>query len=558
MLRIHDLKLGLDEDLDLLPDKIKKRLNQPQIKILSYSILKESIDARNKEEIKFVYSIDFEVKDEKTLLKNAQKLRLEQVKSDTKSYTYDCKAAGKATEKILLRPVVVGFGPCGMFAALSLAEMGYKPIVIERGKALAERAKDVQDFWTFGKLDPESNVAFGEGGAGAFSDGKLTTQIKDPHVRKVLQELVKAGGPADILYKQKPHIGTDILCNVVTQIRKRIISYGGEVLFQSRLSGISINRASGENGQKSLIVKINDQEEIETGAVVIAIGHSARDTFQMLHEAGLSMAQKPFSIGVRVEHPQKMVNEAQYGSYAGNPRLGPADYKLVHHCQNGRGVYTFCMCPGGLVIGAASEIGCLVTNGMSYHSRASENANSALLVDVQTSDFPSDHPLAGIAFQRQWEGEAFKLGGGSYSAPAQKIGDFLAGRPSRSEGLVKASFQPGVSWTDISSCLPDFAIQALKEAIPVLGQKLTGFDDPEAILTAVETRSSSPVRILRDTGLSGSIAGIYPAGEGAGYAGGIISAAVDGIRAAEAIHANLKIHKTLYFKDGLCIIKEAK
>ena len=549
MLRIHEIKLGLDESLDALPDKIRKKLNQPQLKIQSFSIFKESVDARNKEDIKFVYSLDFQVKEEAALLKNATKLKIEKVKVYTETNSH-MNGKAQSPENPTYRPVIVGFGPCGMFSALRLAELGYRPIVLERGKPLDDRAKDVQVFWSEGILNPESNVAFGEGGAGAFSDGKLTTQIKDLRVRKVLEELVRAGGPADILYKQKPHIGTDILRSVVVEIRKRIIAYGGEVRFESKLSGISMNEASGKNGQRTLSLKINDQEELVTQSLILAIGHSARDTFHMLHEAGLEMAQKPFSIGVRVEHPQKVIDEVQYGSHFAHPRLGAADYKLSHHCQDGRGVYTFCMCPGGLVIGAASEAGCLVTNGMSYHSRAADNANSALLVDVRTEDFPSSHPLAGIAFQRQWEREAFVLGGSNYRAPAQKMGDFLAGNSESrqvlagnsesGQGAVKASFKPGVRFTDISKCLPDFALRAFKEAIPALGKKLCGFDDAEAVLTAIETRSSSPVRILRDGDFCGSIFGIYPAGEGAGYAGGIISAAVDGLKAAEAVHASLE------------------
>ncbi len=544
MLRIHEIKLGLNESADLLADKILKRLQMPQLKILTLSIFKESIDARNKEDIKFVYSIDFQVKDEKVLLKNAAKFRLEQIKTGFEVIR-QLKTASFESE---IRPIVVGFGPCGMFAALSLAEMGYRPIVIERGKALSERTRDVHDFWRTGKLDPESNVAFGEGGAGAFSDGKLTTQIKDPRVRKVLKELVLAGGPPDILYKQKPHIGTDILKDVVVQIRNKIISLGGEIRFESKLSGIRFMQSEDSPERGPFTITLNDSEEILTETLVLAIGHSARDTFKMIYETGLAMAQKPFSIGVRVEHPQSAIDTAQYGKFAGHPRLGAADYKLSNHCQNGRGVYTFCMCPGGLVIGAGSEEGCLVTNGMSYHTRGADNANSALLVDVQITDFATDHPLAGIEFQRYWEHQAFKLGGSAYFAPAQKIGDFLSQRPSGSEGSVKPSFQPGVFYTDIEACLPEFASKALREAIPVLGQKLAGFDDPEAVLTAIETRSSSPVRILRDENNCSSIMGIYPAGEGAGYAGGIISAAVDGIKVAEAIHAGyVKIGKQTDF-----------
>ena len=545
MLRIHEIKLGLHETTALLPDKIRKRLNQPKLSILSCSIFRESLDARNKEEIKFVYSVDFSVSDEKALLKNAAKFKLEQIiateadlnRPDAWLNGPDPDRQSPACEAG--RPVVVGFGPCGMFAALKLAELGYRPIVLERGKALSDRVEDVQDFWQQGKLNPESNVAFGEGGAGAFSDGKLTTQIKDPRVRQVLNALVKAGGPPDILYRQKPHIGTDLLRGVVVEIRRKIITLGGEMRFQSRLSGIAIKTLPEQEGHTSLLLKVNDQEEIATGALVLAIGHSARDTFQMLHEAGLFMKQKGFSIGVRVEHKQRLINAAQYGRYADHPRLGAADYKLSHHCEGGRGVYTFCMCPGGLVIGAASEEGRLVTNGMSYHNRAADNANSALLVEVSPADFPSPHPLSGMAFQRHWEEKAFALGGMDYKAPAQKMGDFLSCRPSACGGPTKATFQPGVVWTDLSACLPAFAVASLREAIPVLGKKLAGFDDPEAVLTAIETRSSSPVRINRDEGFMASLPGIFPAGEGAGYAGGIISAAVDGIKAAEAIHARL-------------------
>ncbi len=540
MLRINEIRLGLDEDMDSIPEKIIKRLGIRRADLLSWAISKESIDARNKEDIKLIYSVTIETRNEKELLRKAAGYKLEKCERTV----YAWPEAG--LEELRGRPVVVGFGPCGMFAALVLAERGYKPVVIERGKPMDERSADVQDFWRSGKLLAESNVQFGEGGAGAFSDGKLTTGIRDRRLRKVLEELVEAGGPEDILYKQKPHIGTDILRKAVVNIREKIIGLGGEIRFRTRLAAITPDGIGVHGPDASSISRIPAE------AVILSIGHSARDTMAMLYEAGLEMEQKPFSIGVRIEHPQSFIDRAQYGGQAGNRRLGAAEYKLSHHCASGRGVYTFCMCPGGHVIGAASEEGGVVTNGMSYHSRSAANANSAALVDVRTEDFASLHPLAGIEFQRRWERAAFELGGGTYKAPAQRIGDFLGpgihgadrGGTDEESGEWSAdadqirilpTYKPGVVWSDLHRCLPDFALEALEEALPAFGRKIRGFDHPDGILTGVETRSSSPVRIRRDESLRGSIRRIYPAGEGAGYAGGIVSAAVDGIKAAEAI-----------------------
>jgi hypothetical protein len=522
MLRIHEVKLSIEEALELLPDKIKKKYSFKKNQLLSYSIFKESVDARDKNDIIFVYSVDIKVSDETEFINNNPKAKIE----TTPDMAY--KFAVKGNKEIKGRPVIAGFGPCGLFAGLILSEMGYKPLILERGKTVDERVKDVNLFWDKGILDTESNVQFGEGGAGTFSDGKLTTQIKDLRCRKVLEELVLAGADEEILYRHKPHLGTDVLQKLVKNIRIKIEKAGGEVRFKSRLTGLETT-----DGELSAII-INGREKIKTSALILALGHSARDTFEMLHQALVKIEQKPFSIGVRIEHQQKLIDAAQYGKYAGHPRLGAAEYKLAHHTADGRGVYTFCMCPGGHVIASASEEGGIVTNGMSLHDRKAENANSALLVDVRTEDFGSDHPLAGLKFQRLYEKKAYDVSG-SYFAPAQKAGDFLKMRASVKEGSVKPSYTPGVVWTDISGCLPDFAVKALREAIPQLGKKLKGFDSEDAVLTGVETRSSSPIRIPRDATFQSNIKGIFPAGEGAGYAGGIVSAAVDGIRAAEAL-----------------------
>jgi len=546
MLRIHEIKRSTGEDLEVLPRRIIKKLNVKGLEISDCQLVKESLDARNKADIRFVYSIDFVSSLPGRETEETEAFLLEKCKGVKLEKTPDMRyhPAVPGDEELRHRPVIAGFGPCGMFAGLILSELGYRPLILERGKAIAERVRDVDRFWKEGLLDSESNVQFGEGGAGLFSDGKLTTQIKDARIRKVLEEFVEAGGNPELLYQQKPHIGTDVLRRIVLNIRKKILENGGEICFQSRLSDLVISQDA--VAKKLEGVFINGERKLDTEVLVLAVGHSARDTFRILDERGVVMEQKPFSIGVRIEHPQMMINKAQYGAAGETGALGAADYKLSHHCKNGRGVYTFCMCPGGHVIAAASQEGGVVTNGMSYHDRASDLANSALLVDVRTEDFPDRSSLAGIEFQEKYERLAFLAGGSSYHAPAQRLRDFMtaAGQAADStdfsepgsESLrVEPTYRPGVKWTELETCLPGFAVEAMREAIPAFGKKLKGFDLEEAVMTGVETRSSSPVRIRRDHDLMSNVKGLYPAGEGAGYAGGIMSAAVDGIRIAEEI-----------------------
>lgn len=437
----------------------------------------------------------------------------------------------RAPADLSLRPVVIGTGPCGLFAGLTLAQMGFRPIILERGRPVRQRTKDTFGFWHTGRLDPESNVQFGEGGAGTFSDGKLYSQIKDPQHRgrKVLGEFVAAGAPPEILYVAKPHIGTFRLVGIVEHMRATIESLGGEIRFGCKVSDIETDQ-----GQVRGIV-LAEGERMAADHVILAVGHSARDTFEMLHRRGVTIEPKPFSIGLRIEHPQSMVDRCMFRESAGHPLLGAADYKLVHHCRNGRSVYSFCMCPGGTVVAATSELGRVVTNGMSQYSRNERNANAGIVVGITPNDYP-DGPLAGIAFQRHWESRAFEAGGGTYEAPGQLVGDFLAGRPSTVFGSVLPSYTPGVRLGDLSACLPDYAVEAIREAIPAMDRQLRGFARPDAVLTGVETRTSSPIRITRnDEYQSVSTPGLFPAGEGAGYAGGILSAGVDGIRAAEAV-----------------------
>ena len=476
--------------------------------------------------------------------------------------------AGSTDAAQALRPVVIGFGPCGIFAALVLAQQGYRPIVIERGKAVRQRTQDTWGLWRKRALDPESNVQFGEGGAGTFSDGKLYSQIKDPrHLgRKVMHEFVNAGAPAEILYAAHPHIGTFKLVKVVENLRAQIIALGGEVRFGQRVTDLHIEDGPGGRHVRGLQV-----QDLSTGAttelradhVVLAVGHSARDTFGVLYQRGVWLQAKPFSIGFRIEHPQSVIDQARWGRHAGHPALGAADYKLVHHAANGRAVYSFCMCPGGMVVAATSEPGRVVTNGMSQYSRNERNANAALVVGIDPSDFPSDsaafaailgaefanttppagqdvHPLAGLVMQRQLESSAYVLGGSNYNAPGQRVGDFLAGKPSTAFASVAPSYQPGVQPTDLRSALPHYAIEAMQEALPQFGKKIKGFDMPDAVLTGIETRTSAPLQITRGAdGQSLNTAGLYPAGEGAGYAGGILSAGVDGIKMAEAVVVQL-------------------
>ncbi len=473
-----------------------------------------------------VYTLDVETTNEQTIL---NRLQDDPHISLTPDSTY--RFVTQASKDPEQRPVIIGTGPCGLFAGLILAQMGFRPIILERGKEVRERTKDTFGLWRKGVFNPESNVQFGEGGAGTFSDGKLHTQIKDPnhYGRKVLTEFVKAGAPPEILHVSKPHIGTFRLVTVVEQLRATIESLGGEIRFQNRVDDIII-----DNGQVRGVT-LASGETINTAHVLLAVGHSARDTFKMLYDRGVYIEAKPFSIGFRIEHPQSLIDTCRFGSNAGHPLLGAADYKLVHHCSNGRSVYSFCMCPGGTVVAATSEPGHVVTNGMSQYSRNERNANSGIVVGITPDDYPG-HPLAGIYFQRRLEAGAFKLGGETYEAPGQLVGDFLAKRPSSALGTVQPSYTPGVHLCDLSSALPDYAIAAIREAIPAFDKKIKGFAMKDAVLTGVETRTSSPIRIKRNEHYqSMNIKGLYPAGEGAGYAGGILSAAVDGIKVAEAL-----------------------
>ncbi|TXG94275.1 MAG: NAD(P)/FAD-dependent oxidoreductase, partial [Rhodocyclaceae bacterium] len=513
MLRLTELKLPLDHAADALRPAICQRLGIADGELLDFTIFKRSYDARKKSAIVLIYTLDLTVADEPALLK---KLAGDRHIGPTPDTRY--KFVAQAPAELNSRPVVIGTGPCGLLAGLVLAQMGFRPIILERGKAVRERTKDTWGLWRKNKLNPESNVQFGEGGAGTFSDGKLYSQIKDPqhHGRKVLEEVVRAGAPEEIMYVSKPHIGTFRLVKMVENIRATITELGGEIRFGSKVERLVI-----EDHQVHGVV-LADGSTIATDHVVLAIGHSARDTFQTLHEQGVYIEAKPFSIGFRVEHPQTLIDQARFGPNAGNEILGAADYKLVHHCKNGRAAYSFCMCPGGQVVAATSEPGRVVTNGMSQYSRAERNANSALVVNIDPEDFPGDfkkNPLIGMDFQRHWESAAFVAGGSDYSAPAQKIGDFLAGRPSTAQGTVEPSYQPGVNWTDLTSCVPSYVSEALREAIPAFDRQIKGFAMADAVLTGVETRTSSPIRIKRGPDFQSiNTRGLYPAGEGAGYA----------------------------------------
>lgn len=529
MIRISQLKLGIDEPVETLSKLIAKKLKLKPTDIIDYHIFKESIDAR-RGTVTFAYTVDVTVLDESSLLAKG----LPNVaKTPVLEYVGPARLE-KAPEE---PPIVIGFGPAGMYAALLLAQSGYNPIVLERGGSVESRAESVAKFWDEAVLDPESNVQFGEGGAGTFSDGKLTTRVKDLRGRKVLEELVDAGAPADILYEAHPHVGTDLLRGVVANIRKKIIALGGQVHFDTRVDSLII-----EDGQICGVIT-NKNETFKSKNVVLAVGHSARDAFEMLYHHGVDMVAKPFAIGMRIEHPQTLINKAQYKEFAEHPRLGAAEYRLTHQTSNGRGVYTFCMCPGGFVVPAATEANMVVTNGMSEHDRAQKNANSALLVQVSTDDFESDHPLAGIKFQRDLERKAFALGGSNYQAPMQLVGDFLADRPSASFGAVKPSYFIGGKLTNLRPLFPSSLVESFVEGLSALDQKLNGFAADDAVLTGIETRSSSPVRILRDqeTLESTNISGFYPAGEGAGFAGGIVSSAIDGIKCAEMLMQNFKV-----------------
>jgi uncharacterized FAD-dependent dehydrogenase len=539
MLRLTDLKLPLDHAEGALADAILARLGIAAEALRGYTVARRSYDARKRGAIVLIYAVDVDIADEAALLRRlrpASKASGSQV-LPTPDTNY--KFVARAPSDLALRPIVIGTGPCGLFAALILAQMGFRPIVLERGKAVRERTVDTFGLWRKRELNPESNVQFGEGGAGTFSDGKLYSQIRDPlhHGRKVLAEFVKAGAPDEILYVSKPHIGTFRLVTMVESMRATIESLGGEIRFSSRVDDLLVEAdVSGVRHVRG--VALANGEQLRADRVVLALGHSARDTFAMLHARGVYLEAKPFSIGFRIEHPQSLIDRARFGPQAGHPVLGAADYKLVHHCANQRSVYSFCMCPGGTVVAAASEPGRVVTNGMSQYSRNERNANAAIVVGITPEDYAAygDGPLAGVALQRHWEARAFDDGGGDYSAPAQLVGDFLAGRGSSAFGSVLPSYMPGVRLGDLGGSLPDFAIAAIREALPMFDRQIKGFAMHDALLTGVETRTSSPLRIKRSADCQSiNTRGLYPAGEGAGYAGGILSAAVDGIEVAEAL-----------------------
>ncbi len=526
MLRLTEVKLPLDHPVAAIESGILARLDVDENQLVRYSIFRRGVDARKRSAIVFIYTLDVEVLDETAVF---GRLKTDRHVTQTPDMGY--RFVARAPQNSTARPVVIGTGPCGLFAGLLLAQMGFRPIILERGKAVRERTKDTFGLWRNSILNPESNVQFGEGGAGTFSDGKLYSQIRDPRFlgRKVLMEFVNAGAPAEILYVSKPHIGTFRLVGMVEKMRASIHELGGEIRFQSRVEDIDI-KAGEVRG-----VAIAGGNYIATNHVVLAVGHSARDTFHMLHDRGVYIEAKPFSIGLRIEHPQSIIDQARYGSKAGHPLLGAADYKLAHQCTNGRTVYSFCMCPGGTVVAAASEPGHVVTNGMSQYSRNERNANAGIVVGITPDDYPGN-PLAGIGFQRQWEARAYVAGGGNYCAPAQRVGDFLARRPSGTLGAVTPSYAPGVYMTDLNTCIPAYAAEAIREALPAFEKQIKGFAMDDAILTGVETRTSSPIRIKRTEKYhSINVRGLYPAGEGAGYAGGILSAAVDGIEVAEAV-----------------------
>ncbi|WP_288486382.1 NAD(P)/FAD-dependent oxidoreductase [uncultured Novosphingobium sp.] len=537
MLRLSGLNLPLDHAPEALPEAICARLGIERAALRDFTVFKRGNDARRRNAVLLVYTLDIEIADEAEVLARFEGDKDVRPTPDM-AYHFVAHAPQGWSGR---RPVVIGAGPCGLFAGLILAQSGFRPIILDRGKVVRQRTKDTWGLWRRSELNPDSNVQFGEGGAGTFSDGKLYCRVKDPRFlgRKVLEEFVKAGAPDDILWQAHPHIGTFRLVTMVESMRRTIEELGGEYRWQTRVDDLALER--GPDGRQQLRgLHLHDGSFLEADHVVMAIGHSARPTFEMLHDRGVHLEAKPFSIGVRIEHPQSWVDKARYGQCAGHPDLGAAAYALAHHCSNERTVYSFCMCPGGRVVAATSEEGRVVTNGMSQYSRAEFNANSGLVVGIDPArDYP-DGPLAGIALQRHWESKAFEAGGGTYAAPGQKVADFLAGRPSTALGEVTPSYKPGVTMTDLSLCLPAFVVDSIREALPVFGRQVANYDHPDVVMTGVETRTSSPVRITRDKSFqSFNTAGLYPAGEGAGYAGGILSAAIDGIKVAEAVARNI-------------------
>ena len=529
MIRITELALPLDHPPEALRPTITRRLGIADKDLIDFTVFKRSYDARKKNtEITFVYIIDLSANNEPAILARLAGDAHIRPAPDTGYYP-----VASAPEDLTERPLIIGFGPCGLFAALTLAQMGFKPIVLERGREVRQRTKDTWALWRKHVLTAESNVQFGEGGAGLFSDGKLYSQIKDPkfYGRKVMQEFVRAGAPDEILYVSKPHIGTFRLTGVVSAMREEIRALGGEVRFETKVSDFLIR-----DGRMQAVV-LDNGEQIQSRYVVLALGHSSRDTFRQLHTRGVFMEAKPFALGFRIEHPQSLIDKARLGKYAGHLALGAADYKLVHHAKNGRAVYSFCMCPGGTVVAASSEAGRVVTNGMSQYSRNERNANAGIVVGISPEqDFPGG-PLAGLALQESLESHAYVLGGSDYCAPGQLVGDFIRAQASSELGDVEPSYKPGVKLGDLATALPAYAIDAIREALPVFGRQIRGFDRDDAVLTGIESRTSSPLRITRDNQHLQSLntRGLYPAGEGAGYAGGILSAGVDGIKVAEAL-----------------------